>query len=63
MSVVHKHMATSNIQLVDREDTPVYTRAMSFIGEKGDKAVKESPEFADEHPDFNIADAKVRMQP
>jgi hypothetical protein len=34
---------------------------MSFIGEKGDKAVKESPEFADEHPDFNIADAKVRM--
>jgi hypothetical protein len=54
-------MATSNIQLVDKEDTPLYTRAMSLIGEKGDRAVNESPGFADEHPDFKIENAKVRM--
>lgn len=56
-------MAESNIQLVDRQNTPVYTRAMSLIGEKGDRAVSESPGFADEHPDMEIEDAKVRMQP
>lgn len=61
-------MFSENIELVDRENKPVYKRQLSKLGEKGEGALNASPspdffEEEDEHPELDPADAKIRMQP
>jgi hypothetical protein len=59
-------MFDENIELVDRNNKPVYRKQLSRLGEKGERALQDSPgdfEEEDEHPDLDPADAKIRMQP
>ena len=57
-------MFSENIELVDRENKPVYKRQLSKLGEKGEGALNASPspdffEEEDEHPELDPADAKI----
>lgn len=62
--VIHGHMFSENIELVTRDNHPIYKKQMSRLGEKGERALQDSPgdfEEEDEHPDLDPADAKIRM--
>ena len=54
-------MMSENIELVDRDNRPVYKKQISRLGEKGERALQDSPGFEeeDEHPDLDPADAKI----
>lgn len=56
--VVNKHLKEENIQLVDRENRPVYRRQISSFGTGHDLDEDE-----DEHPDLDPADAKIVSVP
>jgi hypothetical protein len=49
------------IQLVHRESNePIFKKQLTLIGEKGDRAVNESPNELD-HKDVDPADTKLRV--
>ena len=52
-AVVQRHIQRGGMKLVDDSNKTVYKTQMSLIGEKGDRAVNESPggDFDDDHVD------------
>jgi hypothetical protein len=47
-NVIYKHMKSDDIKLVHKDSKePIYKRETSLIGEKGDRALNESPTHED----------------
>ena len=63
--VVQKHVAKENIKLLRRDSLePVFRRELSLIGEKGERAVNESPGgVPDLVDDIEPEDALVDVNP
>ena len=45
---VQRHMLSENIGLVDKQGKTIYRRESMLIGEKGQRAMNESPHFEEE---------------
>jgi len=64
-SILQRGILSGDIALVNTQNKPVFRKSLTLIGEKGKRAVNESPNFEDEHEDevCEPEQARLRMQP
>ena len=62
-SIVQRNIAANKIGLVDNRQSKVYTAQMQLIGEKGDRAVNESPGGQDDAEQVEPEEARLEAEP
>lgn len=60
-SILQRGILSGDIALVNTQNKPVFRKSLTLIGEKGKRAVNESPNFEDEHEDEVCEPEQARL--